>query len=132
VSGSSIDGAQLLGRIQKLGQIGRDGEGRLTRLAGSDADKQGRDALAGWMREAGLEVVVDRIGNMFGISPGADAGRAPVLIGSHIDTVIDAGVYDGCYGVLAGLAVIEALGAANIALARRYSPMRKAFVSRPT
>ena len=112
----SLDGGRLLGRIQQLGQIGRDGDGRLTRLAASDADKQGRDALVAWMREAGLYVVVDRIGNIFGVWSGAD--RQSVLIGSHIDTVIDAGVYDGCYGVLAGLAVIEALKAADVAPAR--------------
>ena len=112
----SLDGGRLLGRIQQLGQIGRDGDGRLTRLAASDADKQGRDALVAWMREAGLDVVVDRIGNIFGVWSGVD--RQPVLIGSHIDTVIDAGVYDGCYGVLAGLAVIEALKAADVAPAR--------------
>ena len=112
----SLDGGRLLGRIQQLGQIGRDGDGRLTRLAASDADKQGRDALVAWMREAGLYVVVDRIGNIFGVWSGVD--RQPVLIGSHIDTVIDAGVYDGCYGVLAGLAVIEALKAADVAPAR--------------
>ena len=67
-------------------------------------------------REAGLEIAVDRIGNIFGIWNAADA--APVMIGSHIDTVIDAGIYDGCYGVLAGLEVIETLKGAGFAPAR--------------
>jgi len=115
----SIDAERLLGRLREFGQIGRDGDGRLVRLAGSDADKAGRDALVSWLRDAGLEVAIDRIGNIFGIwQDGANAEKSPVLLGSHIDTVIDAGIYDGCYGVLAGLEVTEILKAAGYAPAR--------------
>ena len=105
-----INGTRLLDRLRTLGGIGRDAAGRLTRLAGSDSDKLGRDALVDWIREGGLTVRVDHIGNVFGLweSP-ENAGRSAILVGSHIDTVIDAGIYDGCYGVLAGLEVIEAL-----------------------
>ncbi|MFO1069843.1 MAG: Zn-dependent hydrolase [Geminicoccaceae bacterium] len=110
----SIDGDRLLRRLGELGQIGRDPAGRLTRLAASDADRAGRDRVAGWLAEAGLEVAVDRIGNLFGIWPGAGSDLAPVMVGSHIDTVIDAGIYDGCYGVLAGLEVAQALMAAPV------------------
>lgn len=115
----SINKERLLGRIRELGQIGRDGDGRLVRLAGSDADKAGRDAFVSWVRAAGLDVAVDRIGNIFGIwKHGQNADKAPILLGSHIDTVIDAGIYDGCYGVLAGLEVIETLKAAAVITAR--------------
>ncbi|MFC1458123.1 Zn-dependent hydrolase [Microvirga arabica] len=115
----SINAERLLGRLCDLGQIGRDGDGRLVRLAGSDSDKAGRDAVVAWIRSAGLEVTVDRIGNIFGIWRTADnADEAPILLGSHIDTVIDAGIYDGCYGVLSGLEVIETLKAAGYAPAR--------------
>ncbi|WP_159995317.1 Zn-dependent hydrolase [Roseomonas sp. 18066] len=115
----AIDDAKLLARLQQLGQVGRDTEGRLTRLAGSEADRAGRDLVAGWMRDAGMAVTVDAIGNLVGLWQGAaPADAAPVMLGSHIDTVIDAGIYDGCYGVLAGLAVIEALQAAGTRLAR--------------
>ncbi|CAH2604938.1 N-carbamoyl-L-amino-acid hydrolase [Rhodovastum atsumiense] len=110
----SITADRLLGRLRALGQIGRDSEGRLTRLAASEADKAGRDAVAGWMEAAGLEVVVDRIGNLFGLWRGGEAGLAPVMVGSHIDTVIDAGILDGCYGVLAGLEAVETLRDAGI------------------
>ncbi|AKG33597.1 Zn-dependent hydrolase [Paenibacillus durus] len=115
----SIHADQLLGHIQQLGQIGRDPGGQLTRLAASDNDKRGRDALIAWIKEAGLEAAVDRIGNIFGIwrVPGQDY-QAPVLIGSHIDTVINAGVYDGCYGVLAGLEVIRTLREAGFTPSR--------------
>lgn len=112
MSNFAINSERLLGRIRDLGEIGRDGEGRLTRLAASDTEKMGRDRVCAWMREAGLRVAVDRIGNIFGIWDPTDAlapGTAALMLGSHIDTVINAGIYDGCYGVLAGLEVIETL-----------------------
>lgn len=115
----AIDARRLLGRIRELGAVGRDGEGRLTRLAASDTDRQGRDLFVGWLRQAGLDVVIDRIGNIFGIWQTTDnTGEAPLLIGSHIETVIDAGIYDGCYGVLAGLEVIETLKASGVSPSR--------------
>ncbi|RFB79633.1 Zn-dependent hydrolase [Methylovirgula sp. 4M-Z18] len=112
-----INAARLLDRIQQLGAIGRDAEGRLTRLAASDADMAGRDQLVAWLEAVGLEVAIDRIGNIFGIWR-TDTDANPLLIGSHIDTVIDAGIYDGCYGVLAGLEVLAALKEAGVAPAR--------------
>ncbi|MGG5811242.1 Zn-dependent hydrolase [Falsiroseomonas sp. CW058] len=113
-----IDAGRLLGRLKALGDIGRDGDGRLTRLAASDADGAGRDAVAGWMREAGLEVLVDRIGNLFGLWQAGAEDAAPLMLGSHIDTVIDAGIHDGCYGVLGGLEVVQALREAGARPAR--------------
>ncbi|WP_293868518.1 Zn-dependent hydrolase [uncultured Alsobacter sp.] len=119
MSAPRLDGERLLARLKELGAIGRGADGRLVRLAASDADKTGRDALVGWIEAAGLEVAVDRIGNVFGIwRAGANPQADPVLLGSHIDTVIDAGIYDGCTGVLAGLGVIEALKEAGVVPAR--------------
>jgi N-carbamoyl-L-amino-acid hydrolase len=115
----SVDAARLLGRIRELGGIGRDADGKLTRLAGSDADKAGRDKLVEWIGRAGLDIAIDRIGNIFGIwTETGNADKAPVLLGSHIDTVIDAGIYDGCYGVLSALDVIETLKSAGFAPSR--------------
>lgn len=119
MSNLSIDIARLLGRLRELGAIGRDADGRLVRLAASDTDREGRDRLAGWIEAAGLELAIDRIGNIFGIwTPDGTDGRAPLMLGSHIDTVIDAGMYDGCYGVLSGLEVIESLKEAGFVPAR--------------
>ncbi|MBD9624492.1 Zn-dependent hydrolase [Ensifer sp. ENS06] len=115
----SIDAARLIGRIRELGEIGRDAEGRLTRLAGSDNDKAGRNRLVAWIEAAGLDVAVDQIGNIFGIWRSEEnSGEAPIMLGSHIDTVINAGIYDGCYGVLAALEVIETLKDRGVTPAR--------------
>ncbi len=115
----SIDAGRLLQRLRTLGEIGRDGQGRLCRVAGTEADKAGRDRLVAWLEDSGLEVIVDRIGNIFGVwRPRACAGQAPLLLGSHIDTVVDAGIYDGAYGVLAGLEVIQTLQVAHFQPAR--------------
>ncbi|WP_439618464.1 Zn-dependent hydrolase [Shinella sp.] len=112
MSHPSINAERLLGRIRTLGSIGRDGEGRLVRLAASGTEKLGRDRFVAWLERAGLDVAVDRIGNIFGIwRPEGLDDTAPLMLGSHIDTVINAGIYDGCYGVLAGLEVIETLKA---------------------
>lgn len=113
----SLNGEQLLAQIQSLGAIGADAAiGGRTRIALTDAEKAGRDLVVQWMRELQLEVRVDRIGNVFGILPAAtDPGnQRPLMMGSHIDTVRNAGALDGCYGVLAGLAVARAYRAAGV------------------
>lgn len=115
---SGLSAENLLARLRQLGTTGRDAHGRLSRLAASDEDKAGRDLLCRWLSEAGLQIEVDRIGNIYGIWAPDDVQGAPVMIGSHIDTVIDAGIYDGSYGVLAGLAVIEALMAEGVSPSR--------------
>ena len=112
-----LDGAVLLQQIQALGQVGTDAElGGRTRIALTDAEKAGRDLLVSWMRELELEVQIDRIGNIFGtLRSASDLGdHRPLMMGSHIDTVTNAGALDGCYGVLAGLAVIRAFRDAGI------------------
>ncbi|WP_026574618.1 Zn-dependent hydrolase [Bacillus sp. UNC438CL73TsuS30] len=106
----TINSERLLNRIHELGRTGLDNDNKRTRLAASDADKAGRDLVVTWMKEIGLEVEIDRIGNIFGIWYGTEnRNEAPIMLGSHIDTVINAGMYDGCYGVLSGLEVITTL-----------------------
>lgn len=120
MSAPAIDGGRLLGRIAELGAIGRDETGRLARLAATDADRAARQRLMAWFAEAGLETAVDAIGNLFGIWRPAGAAGAPtvLMMGSHIDTVINAGRLDGAYGVLGALEVIETLKAAGVSPAR--------------
>lgn len=109
-----IDAIRLIERIKQLGAIGRDEAGRLCRVAATDRDREGRDFLCGWLTKADLRIEIDRIGNIYGIWEPEGSSGEPVVMGSHIDTVIDAGMYDGCYGVLAGLAVIEAMQQAGL------------------
>jgi N-carbamoyl-L-amino-acid hydrolase len=109
-----IAGDRLLWRLETLARVGDTGDGGCRRLALSDEDRQGRDLLVSWMRELGLEVRIDRIGNIIGIMPGEADGPA-VMLGSHIDTVATGGRYDGALGVLAGLEVVAALKEAGIA-----------------
>ncbi|WP_348384936.1 hypothetical protein, partial [Streptococcus pneumoniae] len=73
----SVDAERLTGRIRQLGGIGRDDDGRLVRLAASDADKAGRDQFVAWIRQAVLRVAIDRIGNIFGIWEGAETSGLP-------------------------------------------------------
>lgn len=108
-----IDLDRLMGRIERLGEVGALEGGGVCRLALTDADKAGRDLVVGWMRELGLDVTVDRIGNVVGLRAGEIEGP-PVMTGSHIDTVATGGLFDGNLGVLAGLEVIETLNDAGI------------------
>ncbi|HRD95149.1 MAG TPA: Zn-dependent hydrolase [Rubrivivax sp.] len=108
-----IDTDDLLHRLQALGRIGDTGNGGCCRLALSDADRAGRDLVCGWMRELGLRVQVDPVGNIFGWRGGLE-DLPPVMTGSHIDTVATGGRYDGNYGVLAGLTVVQALNKARV------------------
>jgi N-carbamoyl-L-amino-acid hydrolase len=73
-----------------------------------------RDVFARWCREAGCAVTVDRMGNMFARRPGTDDSLPPVVIGSHLDTQIAGGRYDGILGVLAGLEVVRTLNDAGV------------------
>src|SRR5688572_3795051 len=113
----TINRDRLLTRLQALGRIGALEGGGVCRLALSDEDKLGRDLVIGWMRELGLSVTIDRIGNVVAIRPGREAG-SPVMAGSHVDTVRTGGLYDGSLGVLAGLEVIETLNEAQITTER--------------
>ncbi|MCB6185070.1 Zn-dependent hydrolase [Leeia sp. TBRC 13508] len=105
-----LDADYLLNRLAELGQVGDDlSEGGRTRIALTNADKAGRDLLCQWMQALGLVVRIDQIGNVIGLLPIASGSiNEPLMMGSHIDTVRHAGALDGCYGVVAGLAVIKA------------------------
>jgi N-carbamoyl-L-amino-acid hydrolase len=107
-----IDLDRLLGRLDAFNRIGALPGGGNCRLALSDEDRAGRDLLVRWMRELGLTVTVDAIGNIIGTRAGREE-LAPVMFGSHIDTVGTGGRYDGLYGVLAGLEACEALNHAD-------------------
>ena len=111
---ATVDGSRLWQSLMDLAKIGATPKGGNCRLALSAEDGQGRDLVVGWMREAGLQIHVDEVGNIFGVRPGQDASLAPVMTGSHIDTQPTGGKFDGCYGVMAGLEVMRALQAQGV------------------
>lgn len=88
-------------------------DGRM-RLALSDADKIARDLLKSWMEEAGMTVLVDDLGTMYGIMAGKDGDAKPICTGSHMDTQPNGGRYDGLFGVMAGLEAVCTLRDAGI------------------
>ncbi len=109
-----INGQRLWRSLMGLAQIGATEKGGVRRLALTDLDRQGRDLVVGWMREAGAVVEIDQVGNIFAIRKGRGPGQSVVLAGSHIDTQPSGGKFDGNYGVLAGLEVLRSLNDAAV------------------
>lgn len=118
-----INAERLLLRLDQLAEIGAIDGGGVCRLALSDEDRAGRDRVVAWMRDLGLTISIDQIGNVVATRPGLEHGP-PVMTGSHIDTVATGGRYDGSLGVLAGLEVIATLN--DHGIQTRY-PLAVAF-----
>lgn len=97
---------RLWSTLQFLGKIGQDKRGGVTRLSLTEPDMAARAYVEGLMKEAGLTVRRDEAGNLIGRLEGDRPGLPAVMTGSHIDTVVQAGIFDGALGVLGG---IEAL-----------------------
>ena len=104
-----VNAERLWDSLEQSAAIGRFRAVGLRRLALSAEDKQLRDLFVGWARTAGCSVEIDRLGNIFARHPGTDASLPPVAIGSHLDTQICGGRYDGILGVLCGLEVVRTL-----------------------
>ncbi|MGE5616760.1 MAG: Zn-dependent hydrolase, partial [Bacillota bacterium] len=104
-----INGERLWGSLMELAKIGATPKGGVCRLALTDLDRQGRDLVTRWAREAGLAIIIERIGNGFMRRAGRDNSLPPVVAGSHIDTQPTGGKFDGNFGVLAGLEVVRTL-----------------------
>src|SRR5438067_1103259 len=85
--------------------------GGLTRVFLSREYRAAKDAVLGWMREAGMHAELDAIGNVAGRYEGARAGLPCLMLGSHLDTVRDAGRYDGMLGVVTAIECVAALAA---------------------
>ncbi len=104
-----INGQRLWASLMELAQIGATPKGGVCRLTLTDLDKQGRDLVTRWAREAGMTVTIDKIGNGFMRRPGRNNSLPPIMTGSHIDTQPTGGKFDGNYGVLAGIEVVRTL-----------------------
>jgi beta-ureidopropionase / N-carbamoyl-L-amino-acid hydrolase len=109
-----VNGARLWSRLMAMGEIGRTAHGGCNRQALTDGDLQGRELFSAWARAAGCAVRVDAVGNLFARRTGRNDGLPVVMTGSHLDTQPTGGKFDGVYGVLAGLEVIESLNERGI------------------
>lgn len=106
---SVIDKERLWNRLMALSQIGREEGGGITRLSFTEEEREAQILLRSYMKEAGLTVRSDAVGNLSGRLEGRDMSAPVVLIGSHIDSVYNGGNFDGPLGVLAALEVLQTL-----------------------
>src|SRR6185369_1314427 len=114
-----VNGDRLNYQLKYLAQLGKNPQGGVSRVAYSEADRQGREFVMALMREAKLDVSIDAAGNLIGRREAANsfnAGLPPILFGSHIDSVPEGGNYDGDVGSLAAIEVAQTLAENSLGL----------------
>jgi len=109
-----VNGQRLWDSLMEMAKIGATPKGGVCRLALTDLDKEGRNLIVQWAKEAGCTVSVDQMGNVFMRRAGRNNDLPPVMTGSHADSQPTGGRFDGIYGVLGGLEVIRSLNDRNI------------------
>jgi len=109
-----VNGKRIVDHILALAEFGKNPQGGASRVAYSDADKQGREYVLGLMKSAKLDVKIDAAGNLIGQRAGSAAGLAPLLFGSHVDTVPEGGNYDGVVGSISAIEVAQTLAENNV------------------
>jgi N-carbamoyl-L-amino-acid hydrolase len=105
----SVNGARLNEHLTALSEFGKNPQGGVSRVAYSEADRQGREYVMGLMRAAELDVSIDAAGNLVGRRAGSDNNLKPILFGSHIDSVPEGGNFDGDVGSLGAIEVAQTL-----------------------
>jgi N-carbamoyl-L-amino-acid hydrolase len=100
---------RLARTLTELAEFGKNPEGGVSRFAYSEADRQGRGYVMELMRTAGLDPKIDAAGNITGLLPGSGPGLAPIVMGSHIDSVPKGGNYDGTVGSLSAIEAARVL-----------------------
>src|SRR5215813_1635985 len=116
VSQPRVNGQRIMQHLHALSEFGKNPQGGVSRVAYTDADRQGREYAMRLMREAGLEVVIDPAGNIVGSRAGNDPSLKPLLLGSHIDSVPEGGNYDGDVGSMSAIEVAHTLEESNVVL----------------
>ncbi|MEK3936036.1 Zn-dependent hydrolase [Sporosarcina sp. FSL W7-1349] len=109
-----INQERLWNRLMALGELGKQPSGGVTRFSFTEEEQQAKQLVASYMKEAGMEVREDAVGNLIGRREGRRADAPVVLIGSHIDTVPDGGKFDGALGVIAGIEVVQTMNEQQI------------------
>lgn len=109
------DAKKLVRMLDELGRVSDD-EGKLTRTFLSPAMRRANALVGDWMKAAGLAVREDAVGNLIGRQEGPKAGTKTLLLGSHLDTVRDAGRFDGPLGVLLPIVALEVLKQRGVTL----------------
>jgi len=109
-----VNGRRIMDHILALAEFGKNPQGGASRVAYSDADKQGREYVLGLLRDAKLDVGIDAAGNLIGKRAGIASNLKPLLIGSHIDTVPEGGNYDGVVGSMGAIEVAQTLAENNV------------------
>lgn len=109
-----VNGKRIMDHLFALAEFGKNPQGGVSRVAYSDADKQGREYVLGLMRDAKLDTTIDAAGNLIGRRAGSATGLKPLLIGSHIDTVPEGGNYDGVVGSMGAIEVAHTLAENNV------------------
>lgn len=114
MSGPRIDAARFLDRLEAFARIGATARGGVDRQALSPADRQARRLLADLAMARGFSIGQDAIANLFVRREGSAGGSPPFLIGSHLDSQVTGGRFDGALGTLAAFEVLEALQDAGV------------------
>ncbi len=109
-----LSGARLWDSLMEFARIGATEKGGCNRQTLTELDGEARRLLRRHAAALGATLTTDRVGNMMLVRPGRDASRAPVAIGSHLDTQPTGGKFDGVLGVLAGLEILRALHEAGV------------------
>src|SRR6266508_1192312 len=109
-SGITVNRRRLMRDLNAIGRIGIGDHGAVTRLVFSIKELRSRQLLIHLMRQAGLKIHIDAIGNIFGRFEGSNTRAPAVLAGSHLDTVIHGGKYDGPVGVIGALEAVRTIG----------------------
>ena len=104
-----VDGERLNATMERMKDFGGTPEGGSTRVAYSQANLEALAYLAGLMESAGLDTTIDAAGNLVGRRNGSDPDLAPIVTGSHVDTVPNGGHYDGIVGVMSAIEVARSL-----------------------
>ncbi|MGG6437713.1 Zn-dependent hydrolase [Saccharococcus caldoxylosilyticus] len=104
-----IQEERLWQRLMELGEIGRQPTGGITRLSFTKEERAAKEKVAAYMKEAGLFVYEDAAGNLIGRKEGTDKDAPVVLVGSHLDSVYNGGMFDGPLGVLAAVEVVQTM-----------------------